>query len=89
MHTRTIVSIRDREPFGEPVSNSGRVERTLKLIKFLREWRTIKECAEHIKVTTRSIQRYFQLLMNLGFRLQYNSGCFYAFRICNIDEYFT
>jgi hypothetical protein len=88
MQRRLVNNVREREAIGLKVSNIGRVERTLKLIIFLKEWHTINECCTHISVSERTIQRYFTMLMNLGFRLETNFGMFYAFRLKNVKEYF-
>ena len=77
-----------RKKCGGPVKNIGRVERTLKLIIYLSEWRTIKECTNHIQVTPRSIQRYFKMLVDLGFIVEAAHGGVYAHRIKNIRSFF-
>ena len=80
--------IRKCSPIGKEPKNMGRIKRTLDLILFLSTWRTIGECALHIQVSERSIQRYFQLLMHLGFELEKHTGRFYAYRITNIKDFF-
>lgn len=88
MYHRRFWDPQERQSSGEPVKNIGRVNRTLKLIVFLSEWRTIKECAIHIEVHERTIQRYIKMFINLGFKVHRRTGRFYAHRIINIEEYF-
>lgn len=85
---RRIVNVHKREYVGKDVINTRRVERTLRLIVFLSEWHTIKECAVFLNVSQRSIQRYFKMLIGFGFDIVTNRGRFYVHRIVNIREYF-
>lgn len=87
MENRT--NIKQRLASGNDVRNIGRVQRTLKLIVYLSEWRTIKQCAKHIEVSERSIQRYFKMLLNLGFTMERDTWHRYVHRISNVKEYFN
>lgn len=73
---------------GKPISNTTRVQRTLMLIIYLKEPRNIKESAKHIGVANRSIQRYLNMLTQLGFKIErtHRRKCF--FQIVNLEEYF-
>lgn len=86
MKHRTNIQI--RVATGNEVRNIGRVQRTLKLIIYLSEWRTIKQCAKHIEVSERTIQRYFKMLLNLGFTMERDTYHRYVHRITNLKEYF-
>lgn len=86
---RIICNVRQREKYSQRDKTIGRVERTLKLIVFLNDWHTIKECSAHIGVSERSIQRYFNMLIDLGFIVETNYGMFYASRIANVASYFS
>lgn len=83
------MNIRQRFATGKEVQNIGRIKRSLKLIIFLSNWRTIKQCAEHIKVSERSIQRYFKMYLNLGFKMETNHYHRSTHKITNTKEYFN
>lgn len=87
MYTRSIIS--KRIATGNEVKNISRVKRTLKLIIYLSEWRTIRQCAKHIEVSERTIQRYFKMLLNLGFTMERDVYHRYVHRITNFKEYFN
>ena len=84
----TLTNVRERQASACPVKNYGRVERTLKLIVFLSRWRTIKECAEHLNVSKKTIHRYISMLIQLGFVIETNYGCHYVHKIKNIQNFF-
>lgn len=85
----TRTNIRQRFATGNEVQNIGRIKRSLKLIIYLSDWRTIKQCAKHIEVSDRSIQRYFKMLINLGFIMETNHYWGATHRITNVKEYFN
>ena len=84
----TLVNVRERKPIGKKVKNINRVERTLKLLVYLSNWRTIKEVANHLQISDRTVQRYFKMLLNLGFIVETNSGVHYVHKIKNVKEFF-
>lgn len=83
-----MVITRIKINYGGKVRNTRRVERTLKLIVFLRNWQTINECAEKIAVSPRSIHRYLNMLTDLGFIVEIKHGKRSGYRIKNIKEFF-
>ncbi|PKD21802.1 hypothetical protein APR41_02145 [Salegentibacter salinarum] len=72
----------------EKIRNKGRVEGTLKLIKFLNDYRTIAECANHVDIHRKSVHRYFNLLTQLGFEIEILVKYRHKYRIINLKEYF-
>jgi predicted DNA-binding transcriptional regulator YafY len=80
--------IRKREFRGKPINNTRRVERVLKLIKFLSEFRTIREINKHLEIHEKSVQRYLNLMVQLGFDVEVRMGKYHSYRITNTQEYF-
>lgn len=77
------------EPLKGSVSNLGRVKRTLKLINFINnDWKSIKECANYINVHPKSIHRYFNMLVLVGFDVEKRVSRRGGYRITNVTEYF-
>ena len=72
----------------ERIRNKGRIEKLLRLIRFLREYRTIRECASHIGVHRKSIHRYLNLLTQLNFKVEVIPHYRHQYRIVNLDTYF-
>jgi hypothetical protein len=70
------------------IKNTGRVERTLILIGYLNDWRTILECADLIKVGRKTIHRYFNMFSQFGFIVEQKHGKRNSYRIKNIIEFF-
>lgn len=70
------------------VSNITRVKRCLMLIIFLSEWRTIKQIANHLDITERTVQRYFNLLVNLGFEIDVRHKIINSYRLRNLKGFF-
>lgn len=72
----------------DDIRNTGRVERILKLAKFLGEFRSIEACADHINVHRKSVHRYLNLLSQLGFKIEYIPKYRHQYRITNLETYF-
>jgi len=70
------------------IPNTGRVVRVLKLIVFLGEWRNLNEMADHLQVSKKSIHRYIQLLVKLGFELEHLVSRYNLYRITNTKAFF-
>jgi hypothetical protein len=74
--------------FRENQINGKRVKRVVKLIKFMREWRSISECAEHIEVKNRTVNRYIHLIIELGLEIRIAYRKPLKYKICNYNEFF-
>ena len=84
------VRIRERQRSASPIQNTRRVERTLKLVALLSDWHSNKEMADHIGVHLKSINRYLNMLTELGFTVQWSwKGRYNYYRIANAKEYFN
>lgn len=71
------------------IPNTRRVERVLKMITYLSDWRTSDECKTHLGISEKSVGRYFTVLVNLGFELLHHRTRDYsAFKIQNASSYF-
>ena len=70
------------------IQNTGRVERILKLIIFLKEWHNISEIANHLDVSKKSAHRYISLLLSLGFHLEHIVCRYNLYRITNTKQFF-
>ena len=70
------------------VANISRVRRVVWLIQYLKEWRTIKQCSFEIGIADRSVHRYLNLLINLGFIIETKHGKRNGYRISNLLTYF-
>ena len=86
MTTRPITIKRKFQ--GKPIANTRRVERVLKLIKFLSGWRTIREIKLHLDIHEKSVQRYLNLLVQLGFDVEVIVSKYNNYRISNINKFF-
>jgi DNA-binding IclR family transcriptional regulator len=74
---------------GERIPNTRRVERTLNLIAYLNgEFRTIREIGRHLDIHPKSVNRYLNLLVQLGFEVEWSHirGGYHIFRIRNVGE---
>lgn len=71
------------------IRNTGRVERVLKLIKFLSSFRTIKEIEEYLDIHRKSVHRYINMLTQLGFEIEFIKSKRYKYRIKNLKSYFN
>lgn len=70
------------------IQNSGRVERLIKLIVYLQEFRTKKQIANHLDLSIKSVNRYIHLLLKLGFTVDRRMQKYYSFKITNAKEFF-
>ncbi|HYG17165.1 MAG TPA: HTH domain-containing protein [Bacteroidia bacterium] len=70
------------------IANIGRVERILKLIVYLNQWRSIAEIASHVQVSKKSVHRYTQLLTRLGFEIERGHRKYIYYRITNTKQFF-
>ncbi|NAS32438.1 HTH domain-containing protein [Flavobacteriaceae bacterium R38] len=73
---------------GKPIRSTRRVERVLKLIIWLKEYRTIKGIAKHLNIHEKSVNRYLNLMVQLGFDVEVKTSKYHEYRITNIQEYF-
>ncbi len=81
-------NIRTREFNGKTIGNTRRVERVLKLIKYLYTFRTIREIASHLEIHEKSVNRYLNLMVQLGFRVEVSNSKYHHYRITNTKENF-
>lgn len=70
------------------IHNTGRVERILKLIVFLQDWHNLREIAEQLQVSKKSVHRYINLLVHLGFDLEHLVCRYNLYRIKNTKQFF-
>lgn len=66
-------------------SPAGKV---VSLIRFLKDFKTINECAWFLKVNPKSVHRYLKLLPGIGFELEAKQNYRVEYRIKNLKEYF-
>lgn len=71
------------------IRNTGRVERVLKLIKFLSSFRTVNDISMHLDIHRKSVHRYLNMLTQLGFEIEIIQSKRYQYRISNIKSYFN
>ena len=84
-----FVRTRERRTPMASVRNTRRVERTLKLITLLSDWNSIREIAEHLQIHPKSVNRYLNMLVDLGFEVQWSwKGRYNYYRTGNAKEYF-
>lgn len=88
MNTKQFRNIRKRSFTGKKIENTKRVERVLSLIKYLNEFRAIKEIAIHLNIHRKSVNRYLNLLCQLGFDVEVSHSKYHYYKITNIKEYF-
>lgn len=81
-------NIRKRDFTGKPIANTRRVERILKLIVLLNDFHTIREIKNHLRIHEKSVQRYLNLLIQLGFNVEVKCGKYHSYRITNIKGFF-
>ncbi|WP_428657694.1 hypothetical protein [Runella sp.] len=84
---REWVKVRTATP--NKVSNTRRVERTLKLIAYLSEWRNFKEIATHLEIHYKSVFRYMDLLIQFGFIVEQNGSPRTRVRLANVRKFFN
>ena len=71
------------------IPNIGRVQRILKLITYLNnQWQSIAQIAHHLQVSKKSVQRYIQLLVRLGFTVERGHRKYIYYRITNSKQFF-
>lgn len=80
--------IRKRVFNGKPISNTRRVVRTLELIKYLSEFRTIRQIKILFGIHEKSVQRSLNLMVQLGFEVEVKYSKYHGYRIANVKEYF-
>jgi hypothetical protein len=80
--------IRKKELRTNPINNTRRVERVLNLIVFLNDFKTIWEIKTHLAIHEKSVQRYLNLLVQLGFNVEVKFGKYHSYRITNIKDFF-
>ena len=71
------------------ITNTRRVERVLKLIVFLQEKRKLKEIQSELQVARKTVHRYINLLIQLGFEIERTHGKRNEYRITNTAKYFN
>jgi len=81
-------NVRKREVTISNIRNTRRVERTIKLIRYLSHWHSIKDIADHLDIHYKSVFRYINLLTQLGFEVEVSHGKYHEYRIINIEAYF-
>lgn len=81
-------NVRIRKFTGTRINNTRRVERVLSLIKFLASSKSIKEISKHLDIHPKSVQRYLNLMVQLGFEVEVRHKKYSYYRINNINEYF-
>lgn len=89
MRTDRIVHFTEIKKEIKPLPNAGRVKRIIKLIQYLNDWRTGRQIAEHLEVSNKSIYRYIDLLVDLGFKVQRGHKKYIYYRIVEVDKFFT
>lgn len=71
------------------VSNTRRVERTLKLIAYLSQWRNFRDIAEHLEIHPKSVFRYMDLLIQFGFEVEQKHHQRTFVRLANVKQFFN
>lgn len=75
-------------PYEGNIPNTGRVERIIKLIAYLNDYRTLREIANYLGISYKSVGRYINLLTKLGFIVDRKFGKYNSFKILNAKEFF-
>lgn len=75
------------KPIKEP-SSLKQAARMIKLVKFLTEFRTIKECAHHLERNPQSVRRYLDALAQFGFKIKVLKRYRYQYKINNHQTFF-
>lgn len=73
----------------KPIPNSDRVRRIIRLVQYLNDWRSAKQIANHLEISTKSVYRYIDLLVDLGFKVQRGHKKYIYYRVVEVDEFFT
>ena len=81
-------NVRLREFRGKPISNTKRVKRVLNFIKYLNDFRTIRQIAAFLEIHEKSVNRYLNLMVQLGFKVEVSRSKYNHYRIKNGWEYF-
>ena len=82
-------NIRLRVYNGKTIENTKRVERVLNLIKYLNYFRTIRQIASYLEIHEKSVNRYLNLMVQLGFKVEVSHSKYHHYRIKNGWEYFN
>ena len=81
---------RKRQFNGKPISNTRRVERVLNIITYLQVEKTIKQIALELKIHQKSVHRYLNLLVQLGFEVAViHDKRINRYKILNTSKYFN
>lgn len=70
------------------IENTTRVERLLRLLVYLQEFRTKKQIAAHLGLSIKSVNRYIHLVLKLGFTVERRMQKYYSFKITNTKQFF-
>ena len=81
-------NVRLREFRGKRVNNTKRVERVLKLIKYLNSFKSIRQITRHLEIHEKSVNRYLNLMVQLGFKVEFSHSKYNVYRIKNGWEHF-
>ena len=73
----------------ELIPNTGRVERILSLIVFLNDWKSINEISIRLQISRKSVNRYINLLIRLGFEVERGHRKITFYRITNTKAFFN
>ncbi|MEO2061929.1 MAG: HTH domain-containing protein [Christiangramia sp.] len=87
MPKRSQIKIKPKSD--DHIRNTGRVERVLKLIKYMSSFRTVREISSHLDIHRKSVHRYINMLTQLGFEIEFIQAKRYQYRIKNIKSYFN
>lgn len=86
---KLIKFTRQRELYSKDVRYTKRIERILALVKYLNEFRSRKEIAAHLDIHIKSVSRYINLMMQLGFTIEQGHSKYLFYKITNVKEYFN
>lgn len=84
-----LVYTREREDRETNIKNTRRVERVLKLIPYLQQWRTNADICRLLGIHNKSVHRYLNLLIRLGFTVEFLHQKRFSYRISNAQEWLT
>lgn len=89
LNNRPVRSAGNVLPNNSKIPNIGRVQRILKLIMYLNnQWQSIAQIAHHLQISKKSVQRYIQLLIHLGFTVERGHKKYIYYRITNTKQFF-
>lgn len=90
LNNRPVRSVGNVLPNNSKIPNIGRVQRILKLIVYLNnQWQSIAHIANHLQVSKKSVQRYIQLLIRLGFTVERGYKKLTYYSITNAQQFFA